>query len=391
MSSIVLIALNAKYIHTAFGLRCLLANLGHLREHTRLCEFTIHDDAAEIVEAVLRHKPRIVGLGVYIWNVELAERVCALLTRIAPDVTIVLGGPEVSHELDDQPLVGLAHYVIPGEADTAFAELAAAVLDGASPPPGVVRSPLPNLDALCLPYSEYTEDDIANRVVYVEASRGCPYRCEFCLSSLDERVRTFPLAEFLAAMATLFDRGVRHFKFVDRTFNLDIKRSIAVLGFFAARATPELLLHFEMIPDRLPERLRAAIVDFPPDCLHFEVGIQTLDEQVAERIDRKQDSRRIEANLRWLREATGAHVHADLIIGLPGETVEGFGHGFDRLYGTGVQEIQVGILKRLRGTPIKRHDGPFGMRYDPRPPYQVLRTGCLSFAELQEMVRFARF
>ena len=149
---------------------------------------------------------------------------------------------------------------------------------------------------------------------------------------------------------------MRQFKFVDRTFNLNLATSRALLQFFLDRGRPGLFAHFEMIPDRLPEPLREVIARFPPGALQFEVGIQTFNPRVAELISRRQDFARLADNLRFLREHTGVHVHADLIVGLPGESLESFGEGFDRLLALGPQEIQVGMLKRLRGTPIVRHD-----------------------------------
>jgi radical SAM superfamily enzyme YgiQ (UPF0313 family) len=228
-------------------------------------------------------------------------------------------------------------------------------------------------------------------VIYVEASRGCPFTCEFCLSSLDIPVRQVPLDKFLDAMQRLLDRGVRQFKFVDRTFNLNLKVSREILSFFLDRYRPELFLHFEMIPDRLPESLRDLIRRFPPAALQFEVGIQTFDDRVAELISRRQDNQLVEANLRWLREETGVHVHADLIIGLPGETVAAFGRGFDRLVSLRPQEIQVGLLKRLRGTPIVRHDAEWGLIFSPYAPYEILQTRLIDFATMQRLKRFARY
>jgi radical SAM superfamily enzyme YgiQ (UPF0313 family) len=228
-------------------------------------------------------------------------------------------------------------------------------------------------------------------VIYVEASRGCPYECEFCLSSLDVPVRNAPLQPFLAAMQRLLDRGVRQFKFVDRTFNLNLKISSAILRFFLERYQPGLFVHFEMIPDRLPQALRELIEEFPSGALQFEVGIQTFNEEVAKLISRRQDDAKAEENLRWLREKTGVHVHADLIVGLPGEDIASFAAGFDRLVALGPQEIQVGLLKRLRGTPIVRHDREWAMVYSPHPPYEILQTKLIDFFTMQRLRRFARY
>ena len=205
----------------------------------------------------------------------------------------MLGGPEVSHETDQQEIVRLADYVITGEADLAFADLCRQLLGGRRPLMKVIPADLPEFAVparrLQLPYDLYTDEDIAQRVVYVEASRGCPFKCEFCLSSLDVPVRNVPLDAFLAAMGQLLDRGLRQFKFVDRTFNLNLNISRAILEFFRERYEPGLFLHFEMIPDRLPEALREPIRQFPPGALQFEVGIQTFNEEVCRRISRRQD------------------------------------------------------------------------------------------------------
>ncbi len=390
MSDIVLTTLNAKYPHCAFGLRYLLANLGELRSRAELIEFTINDATLEVLDAILAKQPRIVGIGVYIWNVEPATRLVAALKRLRPDIVVVLGGPEVSFELDEQPIVQLADYVITGEADVAFATLCRQLLDGERPTNKIIAAEVPRLDDVKLPYDYYSDDDIAHRVIYVEASRGCPFTCEFCLSALDIPVRQVSLEIFLSAMQSLLDRGCRLFKFVDRTFNLNPRVSHAILQFFWDRYQPGLFLHFEMIPDRLPETLRELIARFPSGALQFEVGVQTFDDHVAELISRRQDNARLAENFRFLREQTGVHVHADLIAGLPSETLESFAAGFDRLIALRPQEIQVGILKRLRGTPIIRHDVAEEMIYSPHPPYEVLRTRVLDAETLGQLRRFSR-
>jgi radical SAM superfamily enzyme YgiQ (UPF0313 family) len=391
MPDIVLTTLNAKFIHAAFGLRYLLANLGPLRARASLVEFDIHQRPVDVVEALLARNPRIVGLGVYVWNVTGLTEVVAVLKRVRPEVIVVLGGPEVSFECEQPAVVNLADYVITGEADLAFAELCQQLLRGERPTGRIVAAPLPDLNRVALPYDCYTEDDLAHRILYVEASRGCPFSCEFCLSSLDIPVRQFPLEGFLAQLQRLLDRGVKQFKFVDRTFNLNLSVGRAILQFLLERHKPGHFFHFEMVPDRLPDSLRELILQFPPGALQFEVGIQTFNAEVAQHIRRRQDYAKLEDNLRFLRERTSAHIHADLIAGLPGESLESFAAGFDRLVAFRPQEIQVGILKRLRGAPIARHDREWQMVYNPNPPYEILQNRLLDFATMQRLRRFARY
>lgn len=391
MSAIVLSTLNARFIHSSLGLRCLLANLGELRAETALAEFIITDRPAEIAEKLLALNPRIVGLGVYIWNVEETTRLVAVLKAVRPELVVVLGGPEVSHEWEDQPIARLADYIVGGPGDLAFPRLCRDILSGTPPAGRFIRAETPDLRGLELPYAYYDERDIAHRLIYVEASRGCPFKCEFCLSALDRTAWPFDPERFLAAMDDLYRRGARHFKFVDRTFNLHIGTSLRILEFFLDKADPELFLHFEVIPDHLPDRLKEALARFAPGALQLEIGVQSFDPEVQARISRRQDNAATEANLRWLRRHTHAHLHVDLIAGLPGETLEGFARGFDRLVALDPHEIQVGILKRLRGAPIDRHSESCGMRYNPYPPYNVVRTDVLDFAALQRLNRFARY
>jgi len=393
MSEILLTTLNARYAHASFGLRYLVANMGELRDRTSIIEFDINQQTRDMLETILAMSPRIVGIGVYIWNITQSTQLIADLKRLRPDIIVIAGGPEISYETDEQELTKLVNYVITGEADLAFAQLCQQLLANEKPLIKIIAAPLPQMEQLALPYDEYDQRDIEHRVVYVEASRGCPFKCEFCLSSLDIPVRNAPLDAFLDAMAKLIARGLRQFKFVDRTFNLNLSIGKRILSFFLDQLTrtPDLFLHFEMIPDRLPEALRDLIKQFPPGSLQFEVGIQTFDEEVMALISRRQDNAKLEENLRFLREETGVHVHADLIVGLPGEDVESFGRGFDRLVAMQPQEIQVGMLKRLRGTPIVRHDAAWEMKYSPAPPYEILANKLLNFAQIQRMRRFAKY
>ena len=332
MPAILLATLNARYAHASLGLRYLRANLGTLREDSAIREFVIGQKTEDIVEAILAQSPRILGFGVYIWNVEETTRVVAQLKTLAPELTIVLGGPEVSFETESQRICALADYVITGWGDVTFAALAQQLLRGERPAERIITGVQAPLPALAMPYAEYDDEDVRQRHLYVEASRGCPFKCEFCLSALDKTAWPFPLDTFLAELDTLWQRGARQLKFVDRTFNLKIDASLAILDFFLARmdAAPDdpPFLHFELVPDHLPEKLKDTIVRFPPGTLQFEIGIQTFDPEVQARISRRQKNDVAIENLRWLRANTRAHLHVDLIAGLPGETVEQFAKDF---------------------------------------------------------------
>ncbi|NOY73650.1 MAG: DUF4080 domain-containing protein [Gammaproteobacteria bacterium] len=391
MSKIILTTLNARYIHTALGLRYIKANMGVLVEETHIVEFVISTRPVDIAEQLLRLNPEIIGIGIYIWNIQQSTELVSIIKQISPHTLVVLGGPEISHDASKQAITQLSDYIISGYADLAFGELCDQLLHGPAPLNKFISAPNPRLKELALPYQYYNDDDIKNRVIYVEASRGCPFKCEFCLSALDKTAWSFPQNEFLDEMEKLYNKGVRRFKFVDRTFNLKITDSIRIMTFFIERIDKHLFVHFELIPDRLPEELKQLILQFPSNTLQFEVGVQSLTPIVQKLINRKQNNELTLTNLRWLHSKSAAHIHADLIIGLPGETMATFAHSFDQLIGTGVQEIQVGILKRLKGTPIDQHTLPYDMKYHSVTPYSVLSTQGLSFAEMQRLSRFARY
>ena len=392
MSTILLCTLNAKYIHASFGLRYLKANMEALESITNIHEFTIHDDPIQMLEWILQAQPSIVGFGVYIWNVQQTEALIALIKQVRPDIQIVIGGPEVSHEWKGQSIVEQADFLVTGEAEVTLPKLCAQILDGIRPEKKVWYGELPKVSELVLPYHLYTDHDVQSRIMYVEASRGCPFKCQFCLSSLDKKVRNFNLDTLFASFDDLIERGARQFKFVDRTFNLKVKTSIAILEYFLDKLnnTPDLFLHFEMVPDRFPVELREYVARFPAGQIQFEIGIQTFNPEVAGRIQRRQNYTALEDNLQFLH-GTGVHLHTDLIIGLPGEDIESFARGFDYLLSLGAQEIQVGILKRLNGAPIAMHSEEWKHVYSPHPPYEILQTAVLSFDELARLRRFARY
>ena len=318
-----------------------------------------------------------------------------MLKQLAPHIVIVLGGPEVSYEPEQQAIVQAADYLITGWGDVSFPKLCRAILHGPKPLMKIHAGLQPPIDEIALPYALYTEQDLRHRILYVEASRGCPFKCEFCLSSLDKTAWPFELERFLGELEALHARGARLFKFVDRTFNLNIKSSLRIMQFFldklAAHPEDPVYAHFEVVPDHLPDALKDGIRQFPPGALQFEIGIQSFNPEVQTLVSRKQNNEKAADNIRWLVEHSHAHMHVDLIAGLPGEDLASFAAGFDQLYALGPHEIQFGILKRLRGTPIIRHTDTFKLVFDAQPPYTILANDRIDFATMQRLVRFARY
>ncbi len=408
-TDILFTAFNARYAHAAFGARYLLANMGPLRERSGLLEFDLQVQPRIAVEKMLAHDPKIIGIGCYIWNIDLVTKIAALLKAIRPDIKLILGGPEISYETEQQEIFPNADHIICGEGEIEFPKLCGELIhhrdtealrsehhgdDSVSPSlrgKKIIQAEPVDVEQIELPYDLYSDEDIQHRALYVEASRGCPFRCEYCMSSLDPCVRYFPEDRLFPAFSNLLDRGALNFKFVDRSFNIDIRFALKVLDFFKARYQPGMMLHFEIIPSQLPDELMDAVKDCPPGMLQFEIGIQTFNEAVAHRIQRPLDIEKIETNMRRLRTETGVHIHSDLIAGLPGEDLASFEDGFNRLLALNPQEIQLGILKRLRGAPIARHSSDWNMVYAPHAPYEILSTSRVSFDEMQRINRFGRY
>lgn len=386
---ILLTTLNARFTHSAIGLRYLYANMQELQENSLTLEFSINDAIQSIAEKILDEEPAIVGIGVYIWNARECFDLIEIIKKVSPKTKVILGGPEVSYE-PFRVDFSKADYIIQGEGDTSFYKLCKEIITDNAPSEKIIKPVIEDLSQIKLPYAHYTQHDIDNRYIYVEASRGCPFMCEFCLSSIDEKVRNFDLDELLDEFEVLWQKGARNFKFVDRTFNLNMKFANAILDFFLKKEPPY-FAHFEVIPDHFPESIKAKIALFPAGALQLEIGIQTLNPEIANNINRPLKIQKIKENISYIETQTKAHIHLDLIIGLPGESLESFGSNLNELVSISTSEIQIGILKKLSGTTLERHDKEFGMHYSDIPPYDILSNDIVSFKDIQKMKRFARF
>ena len=459
---IILATINAKWIHPSLALRLLKANLGELEKDCEILEFALRQPLHEKVGPILAARPRILGISVSIWNHLATLELLKTLNenwdaeqKLLQRPIVVLGGPEVSWLSEEAEIFRYADYVIRGEGEESFRSLCRNIFFGKETRTGKSSTGTEkdshtvfinqgntavDVNTIASPYRLYTDEDLTRKLVYVEASRGCPFGCEFCQASRkpafleqapvmrhsgDEPIREFPLEPFLADMKSLINRGGRTFKFLDRTFNLDMTRVKRIMEFFLVRiealeaekaadhknaAIPgkpdrnrPLCVHFEMVPLRFPPELKELIRRFPPGSLRIELGIQTFNTQTAALIHRAGSIPEEIETLEFLRRETGAIVHADLIAGLPGEDPASFEAGFDRLWmalsgaeGTSFPaekpfEIQLGILKCLPGAPITRHNEAYKMRYDPNPPYEVIETGAMPKTELDRIKNFARF
>lgn len=384
---ILLVAVNARYGHCAYAARSLKANLGALAASAGLLETDLDITPLQLAEKIVEARPRIVGFSVYLWNVRLIEAAARILRTAAPHLHLVAGGPELTAAY---PRADLFDAVILGEGESAFRAFCEQAGAPGTAAPVWLTPPPEDPATLVLPYALYSETDLAQRTVYVEASRGCPFACAYCTSA-HTGLRLLPLDRLLPAFDALWQRGLRRFKFLDRSFNAPVEHACAILDFFLPRVTPDTRLHFEINTECLTPAVGARIAAFPPGTLHLEAGIQTLNPVVSAAIGRGADTPRTLENLRFLTRQTGATVHADLIFGLPGENEASFAKGFNTLVSEcAPSEVQVNLLKGLPGTRLSQDAARLGLAFNPDPPYEVLHTDVLDFETLMRIQRFAR-
>ncbi|MFO7937237.1 MAG: radical SAM protein [Kiritimatiellia bacterium] len=423
--SILLIAVNARYSHSSYSVRTLKANLQELEKYCEIYEAEISITPFQLAAHIVEAGPTVAGFSVYLWNIRIIEATARILRKVAPEIKLIAGGPELTPDYKNADLFDLC---IIGEGESALREYCNENIEKCRPgtltrytqrpvrTPGlqqgtireknllndslktdvesgeslVIKSGPEKIKTLKLPCHLYTDEDIANRVVYVEASRGCPYSCTYCTSA-GTGLRLIPLKKLLPELDILWQRGVRRFKFLDRSFTAAGEHALAIMNFFLKRCEPGMCLHFEVYTDILPENIKKMLGRFPQRFLHLECGIQTLNPDVAERIGRSRDIDKTLWNLKFLVDETGADVHADLIFGLPGESEKSFAAGFNKLINIcNPPTVQVNLLKALPGTELSGKADSCKLKFNPEPPYELLASDQMDFATLNRIQRFAR-
>ncbi len=410
-----LVALNTKYIHSNPALYSLRAYAGpELQKQIELAEYTINPEFSEILGDIYKRKPDVLGFSCYLWNIRMVFELTKELKKLLPHTDIWLGGPEVSY---DAPKVLSAHPevtgVMVGEGEETFRELLFYYVgieksdmerDGEGIFfAGTTEGDFSGIKGLCLrtgytapreltdmsglPFLYEELSPFENRIIYYESSRGCPFRCSYCLSSIDKQVRLRDLDTVKKELQFFLDHKVKQVKFVDRTFNCNHAHATAIWQYILEHDNGVTNFHFEIAGDLLNEEELLLLSRMRPGLVQLEIGVQSVNPETLEAIHRKMDVDKLSGIVARINEGKNVHQHLDLIAGLPHEDYESFGRSFDRVYEMRPEQLQLGFLKVLKGSEMADRAEEFGICYTEKAPYEVLFTKWLSFNEVRKLKR----
>jgi radical SAM superfamily enzyme YgiQ (UPF0313 family) len=395
---VVLTAINAKYIHSNLALRYLKAYTEDLDYDCQIKEFSINDMEDRVLEEIMKEKPDVIGFSCYIWNIGFITRISKLIKLIDSKIQIMYGGPEVSYECESFLRENDVDYIVEGEGEETFREFILYKLrkkkvdeikgfyykeNKCDEDINLVRyngakKPM-NFNDVIFPYSH--DEFFENKIIYYEASRGCPFNCKYCLSSVEQGVRFLEVERVKKELQFFMDRKVRLVKFVDRTFNCSSKFAGDIWNFLISADT-QTTFHFEISADILRIAEIEVLKNAPKGRIQFEVGVQTTNDEVLKNINRNIKFETISSKVKSIRDNENIKQHLDLIAGLPGENFESFKKSFNDVHSLQPEEIQLGFLKLLKGSSMREEAEKWGIVYSPYAPYEVLRTKDISYEEL---------
>ncbi|GEP62417.1 B12-binding domain-containing radical SAM protein [Clostridium beijerinckii] len=392
---VLITAIDSKFIHSNLAVRYLKSFTRDMDYESKIKEFTINDREGRILEEIIKEKPDIVAFSTYIWNVELISRVANLIKRVDSNIEILYGGPEVSFDSRSFLKNNVGEYVIEGEGEKTYRDFILYKLGKIKLEDvrglhykvnDIVYSnekrPLMSMDEIFFPYEE--NEDLTNKIVYYEASRGCPFNCKYCLSSTSHGVRFLDIDRVLKDLMYFINKEVRLVKFVDRTFNCNSKFAMAIWDFLINQDT-NTQFHFEISADILKPQEIELLSKAPKGRFRFEVGVQTTNDEVLRNINRFVNFSDIKEKVLEIEALRNIDQHLDLIAGLPGEDYESFKKSFNDMYEIKPEEIQLGFLKLLKGSSMREDADKYGMEYSPYPPYEILKTDKISYEELLKL------
>lgn len=400
--NVVLSTLNSKFIHSSLALRYLKAYGEAHGQAYDIVEYTINMPVLHILSDITEHDIDILGFACYIWNIEMTLHVVDMVKAVRPDIKIVLGGPEVSFTADELlercPNID---YIVQGEGEEAFHALVTALKlgnDGLDPVIPGVRGrrdgsilgsaeavEVRDLASIPFPYTEADMEDLEHKIIYYESSRGCPFSCQYCLSGNKNTVRFFPQERTLKELQWFIDHGVKQVKFVDRTFNCAPHHHRPLIEFMRDSDT-DMNFHLEMEPELMTDWETNILCETPPGRIQIEVGVQSTHKKTLDAINRYNDWPYIQKSIRPIIQAGRTHVHMDLIVGLPHEDFNRFGQSFNDLFSLQPHALQIGFLKLLKGSGVRRMN-EYKYVADPLAPYEVLSTHVLPYDD----VRFLKY
>lgn len=392
---ILLVGINTKFVHTNLAVKYLRSYTEDMNYDGGIREFSINDRVEKILEEIIKEKANVIAFSTYIWNIEIITKLSNLIKLVDENIEIIYGGPEVSY--DSQGILKELNgdYIIEGEGEKTFREFVEYKLDerDLKEVRGLYykkdnevffngKRPLMNMNEIVFPYEE--EDDLNNKIVYYEASRGCPFNCKYCLSSTSHGVRFLDVERVKDELMYFINKEVRLVKFVDRTFNCNHKFAMAIWEFLIEQDT-NTQFHFEISADILNSKEIELLKKAPKDRFQFEVGVQTTNDDVLKRINRFVNFSDIKEKVQELLSIRNIKQHLDLIAGLPGEDYSSFKKSFNDVYEIEPEEVQLGFLKLLRGSSMREEAETYGMEYSPYPPYEILKTNDISYREILEL------
>lgn len=398
--NILLTAVNAKYIHSNLAVYSLRAYAEEFSGQIGLAEFTINQRMEYILQEIYKRKPDVLCFSCYIWNISLVEEVAEEFHKLRPDVPIWVGGPEVSYEVQDF----LEHHpyitgVMTGEGEKIFSNLCRYYLAGKKAPgltdiPGIayrtssgimVNEPETVLDMSTIPFAYRDMGDFRHKIIYYETSRGCPFRCSYCLSSVEKKLRFRDMELVKRELEFFIEQEVPQVKFVDRTFNCDSGHAMEIWRFIREKDRGITNFHFEVAADLMTEEELDFISTLRPGLIQLEIGVQTTNPATIEEIHRRMDLDRVKQVVRRIQTGKNVHQHLDLIAGLPFEDYKTFGKSFDEIYDLKPEQLQLGFLKVLKGSYMYEHQAEYEVVHTSRPPYEVMKTKWLAYEEVQKI------
>lgn len=381
-----LIAINSQYVHSNLAVHCLKAACDESCGEVTVHEYSVNEPLQIIYSGILRQRPDIVAFSCYIWNIEYVMKLTGDLKKAAPEVVIIAGGPEVSYDTRDR-FEGSVDYVIAGEGEEKLAMLLRCLKNGSKPDAAEIKwlqgfSTVENLEALPSPYRSIEKMSMMHKIAYIEASRGCPFSCAYCISSTTRGVRYFPMDKVREALENLVESGTHIIKFVDRTFNANEKRALEIWEYILKFSDRGIVFHFEIDPCLISGKMLKCLARMPAGLVQIEAGIQSIHQKTLSAVDRPWLIEKAFSNLQQILAVGNIHVHVDLIAGLPLEGYLDFRKSFNRVYGLQAHHFQMGFLKLLRGSPMVEKSRLFDYRFRDYPPYEIISNQDLTAEEL---------